>query len=67
MAAIWPGHTPHSLRHSFGTALNAADNDVKTIQATMGHRSPRVTLETYVHPVDSKKREAVDKLSQLLG
>lgn len=42
-----PGVRFHSLRHFFASALIAAGESVKTVQAAMGHASALETLERY--------------------
>ena len=39
----------HSLRHTFATRLLENGVDVKTISELMGHSSPTITLNRYVH------------------
>ena len=43
--------TPHSLRHSFGTSLLAKTNNVRVVQAALGHRRLSTTaVYTHVEP-----------------
>lgn len=44
-----PHLTPHEFRHTFGTKLRRNGVDIYTIQKLMGHKSIKVTTETYVH------------------
>jgi integrase len=39
----------HDLRHFYASGLIAAGCDVVTVQRAMGHKSARVTLNTYSH------------------
>lgn len=39
----------HSLRHFYASGLIAAGCDVVTVQRSLGHASPAVTLNTYSH------------------
>ncbi len=39
----------HGLRHYYATVLIHAGASVKTVQLALGHSTPTVTLNTYVH------------------
>jgi integrase len=53
----------HGLRHYYATLLIHAGASVKTVQLALGHSSPTVTLNTYVHEwpdVVDRTRSLVD-------
>ncbi|HEX3823185.1 MAG TPA: site-specific integrase, partial [Mycobacteriales bacterium] len=53
----------HDCRHAYASALIAAGESVKTIQARMGHASAMVTLDVYGHlwpDSEEQTRSAVD-------
>lgn len=52
----------HSLRHTFATRLLENGVDIKTISELMGHSSPVITLNIYVHTNIDNKRKAVEKI-----
>jgi integrase/recombinase XerD len=52
---------PHVMRHTFATTLLDNGNDLKTVQALMGHSHIRTT-ETYLHSTDDRKLEAIKSL-----
>lgn len=54
----------HSLRHTFATRLLENGVDIKTISELMGHSSPTVTLNRYVHTNMDNKRIALQKLNK---
>lgn len=58
---------PHQLRHSYATLALTNGVDLKTIQSTLGHADPVVTMRFYSGVVEQSKRDAVDKLAALLG
>ena len=52
---------PHVMRHTFATTLLDKENDLKTVQALMGHSHIRTT-ERYLHSTDDRKVEAIQSL-----
>lgn len=56
----------HSLRHSYATFAIQAKNNVKTVQANMGHYSAAFTMDTYVSDQDFGKRAEAEDLSRYL-
>lgn len=61
------GATSHSFRHTMGILLNDAGADVKTIQGILGQKDYKTTMDRYVHPVETRKHEAISKISNLLS
>ena len=52
---------PHVMRHTFATTILDKGNDLKTVQALMGHSHIRTT-ERYLHSTDDRKVEAIRSL-----
>jgi integrase len=56
----------HAWRHTAGTSLCDATKDVKMVQNRLGHSTPRITLELYVHPIAERDKEAAEHLGKLI-
>lgn len=56
----------HSLRHTFATRALECGMDVKTLSDILGHKSPTVTLNRYVHSLMEHKRDMMNRLGKLL-
>ena len=54
----------HSLRHTFATRLLENGVDIKTISELLGHSSPTITLNRYVHTNLQNKRKAMEILTK---
>lgn len=50
----------HALRHTFATRLLENGVDIKTISELLGHSSPTITLNRYVHTNLQNKRKAME-------
>ena len=57
--------TFHCSRHTFATLLLESDTDIYTASKLLGHRKV-TTTQIYAKVVDRKKREAVDRLNDLI-
>lgn len=55
----------HICRHTYASALIRFGESVKTVQKLMGHASPTITMNTYLHlwpDSDDRARQAVDAM-----
>lgn len=59
------GASFHTLRHTFATRCVEVGFDLKSLSEILGHSSPRVTLERYVHSSMELKRNNMKKLETL--
>lgn len=55
-------HKFHALRHTFATNAIEKNMDVKALAEVLGHSNVSITLNLYVHPSLSYKRECIDKI-----
>ena len=56
----------HSFRHSFSTTLIANGENVKVVQELMRHSNCRCTLEIYSQAKTQAKRDAQQRLVQMI-
>jgi integrase len=57
--------TFHDLRHFFASALIHAGCSVKQVQAALGHKSAKVTLDVYGHLWPGEEDRVRDAIGQL--
>ena len=55
----------HVLRHTFATRCVEVGFEIKSLSEVLGHSSPRITLERYVHSSMELKRDNMEKLSAI--
>lgn len=55
----------HTLRHTFATRCVEVDFEIKSLSEILGHASPRITLERYVHSSMELKRDNMNKLASI--
>ena len=55
----------HTLRHTFATRCVEVGFEIKSLSEILGHSSPKITLERYVHSSLELKRDNMNKLSVL--
>ena len=61
-----PDIRPHDLRHSYAVAALRSGASVKSVQHNMGHKSSRMTLDTYAKYTDDAGKIDAIKLSNYL-
>ena len=57
----------HDLRHTFATLALQNGVDYKTLSGMLGHYSVAFTLDTYTHITPEMKRDAADKIENVLA
>lgn len=58
--------TPHDLRRGFVSVLVAANADIKTVSALLGHADISTTLNIYAQANTKKKEEVMGQMEQLI-
>jgi site-specific recombinase XerD len=56
----------HTFRHSYSSLLVANGENVKVVQELMRHASSRVTLEVYSQARNAAKRQAQERVVQMI-
>lgn len=59
-------HGFHAIRHTFATRAAECGFDVKTLSEILGHKSPAITLNRYVHSMLNHKRDMMNLLGSQL-
>lgn len=57
----------HALRHTYATRAIEAGADMKTLSEMLGHTSPRITMERYVHSSEKQKKRLASKVGERLN
>jgi excisionase family DNA binding protein len=57
----------HGLRHTAATLLKTLDVPARDAMGILGHSRVAVTLEVYNDADDPSRKEAIDRISRLLG
>lgn len=57
----------HDLRHTFATRCIESKCDYKTVSVLLGHADIATTLNMYVHPDETQKRNVVNKVFRTLS
>jgi integrase len=58
--------TWHLLRHSHATMLDGVGTPIGTMQSLLGHSSPEITREIYLHAISEEQRRAVESVERLV-
>lgn len=53
-------------RHSFASVLISSGADIKTVQTLMGHSSAMTTMDIYASAYDTKKKECIDRMNEMI-
>jgi integrase len=60
------GVTWHLLRHSHATLLDSVGTPIGTMQSLLGHSTPEIAREIYLHAVPEEQRRAVEGVERLV-
>ena len=56
----------HDLRHSYAVASIKSGDDIKTVQANLGHATAVFTLDVYGHVTDRMKKDSAARMERLI-
>ncbi len=62
----FPGVTWHLLRHCHATMLDSEGTPIGTMQSLLGHSTPEITREIYLHAIPEEQRRAMQNVERLL-
>ena len=62
----FPGVTWHLLRHSHATMLDSVGTPIGTMQSLLGHSTPEITREIYLHAIPEEQRRALESVERLV-
>lgn len=65
-AVLLPDFSAHHLRHTFCTRLCEQETNLKIIQAIMGHKDIKTTMDVYAEATEDKKQESFERLAVAL-
>ena len=54
----------HDLRHSYAVAAIESGDDIKTVQANLGHATASFTLDVYGHVSQKMRQQSADRMEQ---
>ncbi|AIQ19577.1 hypothetical protein H70357_24855 [Paenibacillus sp. FSL H7-0357] len=58
--------SPHSMRHTFTSLMAEAGVSLEQVMEMLGHAGDEMTRRVYLHTTKTKKKDAVEKYSNLL-
>ena len=56
----------HDLRHSYAVAALRSGDDIKTVQANLGHHTAAFTLDTYGHVTERMKQDSASRMERFI-
>src|SRR6266704_1793978 len=56
----------HTFRHTFSTLIKSLGVDAKVVQELLRHASFRTTMDGYTQALDEPKRQAQERLANLI-
>lgn len=56
----------HDLRHSYAVAAIESGDDIKTVQANLGHATASFTLDVYGHVSQKMRRQSAERMERFI-
>ena len=54
----------HDLRHTFAVTSLYAGDDIKSVQANLGHETAQFTLDVYGHVTQTMRKESAERMQR---